>query len=477
MPLTGLSGRDVYTPLLILTLILGVIGFSWQSSLYRSMLDRVDAELLLTAKAVASLNRIAQPNQHFSTSPCDSVHELLKDLPNTRHVGIYSSTGQLICATDGNNGSLRIALEQPTPNNPTYTFSSDQGSSRRNLIYPFVTNNQEILYLYLGDGIDQQLTGINRWRSILLAGALALLTMAAFLLRQRVPKPEQPGIAELISAMDRTTLGGPPATVHPAGSCSAETRRLIDSYNQLSERIGIQLQKAGQFAANVAHELRTPLTIMRGETEMALRGRIGQEINSSIRQVLTSNLEEIQRMSYLIDDLLLLSKSDLGEIPLKSVAIRVEDFLAELKRQTEILAREKQIHVELISTSSETIIEADELRLRQALLNLVSNAVRYTQEQGTITISLEPLPSEVKITIADNGIGIDQQHLDRIFERFYRVDKKSDKYGSGSGLGLAIVKWVVDAHQGSISVSSTPHLGSRFVLTLPKTRDKQPTSV
>jgi signal transduction histidine kinase len=231
--------------------------------------------------------------------------------------------------------------------------------------------------------------------------------------------------------------------------------------NDLTEK----LTRAHQFTANVTHELRTPLTILRGESELALRT---ERSNNQLRNVLESNLEEIRRMSRLIDDLLLLSKSELGEVPISQDLLYLPELILELQHQAKILAKQKNITIKLDWQSNQDIyLNADNFRLRQVFLNLLTNAIRYTPTKGTITIKVEPHEQKVNICIIDTGIGISSEHLDHIFERFYRVGKTKNRNDGGSGLGLAIAHWIVEAHNGQISAQSQPGKGSRFTVTLP----------
>ena len=264
--------------------------------------------------------------------------------------------------------------------------------------------------------------------------------------------------------MQRTEADIHPATFPVVATDTPEMQHLARSYNALMNRLAENLRRAKQFSADVTHELRTPLTILRGETELALRnGRSEQEL----RQVLESNLEEISRMSYLIEDLLLLSKSDLGEIPLKREDLDLNELIGELHHQAQLLAMAKDIKVELHALPQPVVLQADNLRLRQVFLNLLTNAIRYTPDHGTVIIDLAVIQNQVEVTVADTGIGIDNEHLDLIFDRFYRINKTHNRHDGGSGLGLAIVKWIVDAHNGQIRVSSTPGEGSQFTVILP----------
>lgn len=245
---------------------------------------------------------------------------------------------------------------------------------------------------------------------------------------------------------------------------SRELQQLADNYNGMTERLAQSLLRARQFSTDVTHELRTPLTILRGETELALRGDKNAD---ELRQILNSNLEEISRMGRLVDDLLLLSKSELGEIPLKRETLNLNELLEELHCHGNIIAEAKQIEVELHGPQQQVNLFADIHRLRQVFLNLLTNGITYTPEGGRITIDWSIQKDTVQIIFKDTGIGISSEHQQHIFERFYRIDKTGNCNDGGSGLGLAIVKWLVEAHGGSVTVCSVPGRGSSFTLTLP----------
>ncbi|MDX2494422.1 MAG: ATP-binding protein [Desulfuromusa sp.] len=271
-------------------------------------------------------------------------------------------------------------------------------------------------------------------------------------------------IQRLTRLMDQTSAEMLPPTFEVADTSAPEILKLAHGYNNLMTRRANNLRRARQFSADVTHELRTPLTILRGETELALRNGRDQE---QLREVLESNLEEISRMSYLIEDLLLLSKSDLGEIPLKMEPLHLDELVVELHHQAQLLATAKNIRVELHCPDEQIPLQADSLRLRQVFLNLLTNAIKYTEENGTVTIELVLSEGAVTISITDTGIGMDSEHLEAIFDRFYRIDKTGNRNDGGSGLGLAIVKWIVNAHAGSVSASSTLGQGSTFTVVLP----------
>ena len=294
---------------------------------------------------------------------------------------------------------------------------------------------------------------------------LGLVILAACVIVQRRTRNRNlEAIRHLTQLINQTNSQLSQPILEVAETAEPEIIKLAHSYNSMMARHANNLLRARQFSADVTHELRTPLTILRGETELALRNGRDQK---QLRAVLESNLEEISQMSYLIEDLLLLSKSDLGEIPLKRESIPLVELIIELHHQAQLLATTKNIKVDLHCPDEKITLPADSLRLRQVFLNLLTNAIKYTPKNGSVAIELLLNKDNVEIIITDTGIGIDDENLDIIFDRFYRVNKTNNRNDGGSGLGLAIVKWIVNAHAGSITVSSIPGQGSKFTVTLP----------
>jgi signal transduction histidine kinase len=451
-----------------LAVILGIGGFLWQSSLYHEKLDRIDTELQMTAGTLDYLQQTLSTEEETTAVSCELVTAPLQLLLDEWHFARYSPNGDLICmSTSGIHSQVAMPDWRQT-DNKTLFFSVSKGNTRRALAWPTKDSDKITAYQLLSTDLGTFSAQLLRWRLALLLGSLLIMAAAAsyFLHLQRNHKTKD--LKRLLKYIDDIRPDQPPQPLATDQFNSRELRQLAESCYRLSERMFSALHRARQFATHVAHELRTPLTILRGETEIALRCK---SETAEIRQLLESNLEEITRMSFLVDDLLTLSKSDLGEIPLQPTTIDLHRLLNDLQRQGEILAGEKGILLELDCPDDGAVIHADELRVRQALLNLLTNAIRYTPPQGVVTIAAGVTESAVTITISDTGIGIEDRHLQHIFERFYRVDKKIHQYDGGTGLGLAIVKWVVDAHHGTISVSSIPGQGSSFTMTLPKNQN------
>ncbi len=244
----------------------------------------------------------------------------------------------------------------------------------------------------------------------------------------------------------------------PHSNRTDEIGDLARAFNQTLERLERLFRSQQRFLADVSHELRTPLTSVRGNLDLMRRfGEYDEESMFVIQ-------DEMERMSRLLGDLLLLARADTGGLPLRHEPVELDNVLFEVYRQ--ISRIEKPVTVELTAVD-QAIILGDEDRLKQLLLNLVDNAIKYTQPGGVVRLSLAKDGSWAQLVVSDTGIGIPAEDLPHIFERFYRVDKARSRAQGGSGLGLAIAKWVVQAHGGAIKVDSTVGVGTTFTVTLP----------
>jgi two-component system phosphate regulon sensor histidine kinase PhoR len=231
-------------------------------------------------------------------------------------------------------------------------------------------------------------------------------------------------------------------------------------------KLGMLERVRKDFVANVSHELRTPLTAIKGYTETLLEGEI-QDL-SQIHEFLTVIANHAERLSLIVQDLLSLSRIEsadftpsLQPVSLKRVGERVIGTVGEM-------ARKKSISLTLNIPEVIPEIPADELLLEQALLNLLDNAIKYNREGGTVSLSAMLKDSEVEVKVTDTGIGIGSEHLPRIFERFYRVDKGRSREMGGTGLGLSIVKNIIEKHGGKVWAESELNEGSTFFFTIPR---------
>ncbi|WP_298407068.1 ATP-binding protein [uncultured Chloroflexus sp.] len=218
-----------------------------------------------------------------------------------------------------------------------------------------------------------------------------------------------------------------------------------------------------RFISSASHELRAPLTLIRASAEVALRNAE----NEDQRELLADVLSESDHMRRLVDDLLTLSRLDSGALTLQRQPIQLSDFLADVQRHAARLGDEHGVTIAL--TKTEGTVFADPDRLRQILLILIDNALRYTPTGGTISLSAEVTGKQVRIGVRDTGCGIAPEHLPHLFERFYRADQARNRANNGNnaGLGLSIAKGLVEAHGGTIGVESKVNAGTLVWFTIP----------
>jgi heavy metal sensor kinase len=232
--------------------------------------------------------------------------------------------------------------------------------------------------------------------------------------------------------------------------------------NDMFARLESSFQQQVRFTADASHELRTPLSVIHTHAQLALsRDRSADEYKRTIATVLRAS----GRMKGLVDSLLLLAGADAGRLSIERQQFDLRDVIDECIMMVTPLANEKGITLESDLRSAE--VSADPARISQVAINLMSNAIRYNREKGSVTVQIRLDGKDVLLIIADTGVGIPPEHLPHLFERFYRVDVARSRDAGGSGLGLAICKSIIDAHGGSIDVQSKPDQGSTFTVRLP----------
>lgn len=237
----------------------------------------------------------------------------------------------------------------------------------------------------------------------------------------------------------------------------------MHSVHSTIENMQTAYEQIQTFSANASHELRTPLTIMRGEIELALRNPKSPD---QYQQLLGSLHEEIMRLSRILDDLLLIAKTEIGERPLELQPTDLGELVEEMGDEAEMYAEQAGVTFTLGETF-EAYIDAEPLRIRRVLLNLIDNAVKYNKKNGNVTMSMEREGDMVSVAVSDTGIGIPDEALPRLFERFYRVNDTESRGARGTGLGLYLVQWIVKNHGGLITVDSVRGKGSTFTVRLP----------
>ena len=219
------------------------------------------------------------------------------------------------------------------------------------------------------------------------------------------------------------------------------------------------------FVANVSHELKTPITSITGFAETLLSG--AKDDKESLDRFLTIIYDESSRLQGLIEDLLTLSRLEADEFKIERTDVDMNQLIEEVLPVVEQRAKQEGITL-TANVKDDIMLKADSERVKQVIINLMNNAISYTGENGTVNLTVSDEGEKVHIQVTDDGIGIPEEAVTRIFERFYRVDKARSRNTGGTGLGLAIVKHIVEVHDGNISVESKPDKGSVFHVHLPK---------
>jgi len=242
-----------------------------------------------------------------------------------------------------------------------------------------------------------------------------------------------------------------------------EIGELAETFNEMISRLERSFKQIKQFSSDVSHELKTPLTAIRGEIEVTLRKE--REIEG-YKNTLRSLLEETGKLERIVENLLFLSRMDSQGIRFSFRRFALDESLLEVFEKIEKIAERKNLHL-ILKKIQQVNVEGESNQIERAIANLIGNAIKYTPESGRIEMSLEKERDFAKFTIKDTGMGIPEDELPYIFDRFYRVDKARSRETGGSGLGLAIVKWIVEAHKGNIEVKSKVGEGTVFVVFLP----------
>jgi heavy metal sensor kinase len=293
---------------------------------------------------------------------------------------------------------------------------------------------------------------------IVLCLTLPLTFLIAALVGFRFASKTLKPLAVMISRAERIS----PKDLHerlPVANAEDELGRLALVINGLLARIQTEIEQMQRFTSDVSHELRTPLAALRSVGEVALH----RPMNAcEYEEIIGSMLEEANRLTRLVENLLLISRMDAGAVSLKLRQCDLSELLGDCARLLDVLAQEKS-QILSCCLAGGALIEADELLLRQAFINLMHNAIRFTPQGRSITVTAQLFTSGIEVHVDDEGPGIAEENQQIIFERFRRLSADQ----TGAGLGLAITKWIVEEHGGQISVTNGPLGGSRFTVRLP----------
>lgn len=447
-----------------LAAILVVFGGVLYAMLAHGLRDQVDRSLDEAASvAVRALE------QH-RVGPFLPFEDLAVEFPELavldKSFQIFSPAGKVTIQSP-NLGRLdiplsRTALEAALSGRATFESARFlDGSSFRLLSVPIILDGALVNIIQVGTSLRSVEEMLHRLLLVLLVSLPAALAVAlggGWFLAGRALRP-----VEAITQAARRIAAGDLTQRLTVAHSPDEIGRLAATFNNMIARLEASFRQVRQFSADASHELRTPLTVMKGETELALRRARPAE---DYKLVMESTLEEIDRMAQIVDELLFLSRADLGEVRIESQSVRLDALVEDIQRQAVVLGQEQEIQV-MVGSVALVQVQGDELRLRELLLNLVDNAVKYSRPGGKVEIALARDAGMARLAVTDQGIGISAEAQTRIFDRFYRTDDARAHAKKGTGLGLSICKWIVEAHHGRIEVQSKVGEGSRFTVILP----------
>jgi len=430
----------------------------------KTLRRQIDAELQNIADQIG----LAHNRQNGSPFDCNQLQERIHQGNWDAYILLRGENLQPECASDNLlAGDLEfgpIAMQQVRwLNHHLETVEIEGDMQLRLLSSPLKQNGRLVGVVQVARNLGELQQTLGELRLIyLLVGPFALfwLYLGGWLLFGQLVTP----VIEVTAAAREINAENLVRRL-PNTGYGDELGQMVVTFNQMLERLESAFRRQRQFSGDASHELRTPLTILRGETEVTLRWAKTPE---EFRDMLRSNLEEIDRMERIIENLLLLTRSESGELTLEVREFSLSDLVQALYMQGRTLGEAKRISVSLrVDLDEEMRIRGDELRLRQMFLNLIANGIKYTPEGGALELAILREGEMARVDVSDTGIGVPVEAQPYIFDRFYRVDKARNRMDGGSGLGLSIVKSIAVAHGGRISIYSTPGQGSTFTVLLP----------
>ncbi|HEX4948890.1 MAG TPA: heavy metal sensor histidine kinase [Blastocatellia bacterium] len=451
--------------LALLTAVLVFFGVAIYTYLARSLVTIIDDSLAATAQ---SIERRMHAEEVSEEQPLPEQSEQMLVAPQI--VQIISEDGTITDEpiSDKKMRSLpvEIAVLRDIKDDQVHfaTVKLPSGEQVRIALRRTRDHENQTFFIRVGQSLSPLQKARRQMLTLLaIAGPVALLlgSYGGLLLANQAlyPVDRLTRAAEEIEAGDLSKRVQVPPQMDELG-------RLAVTFNRMIARLQAAFERQRQFTADASHELRTPLAVMRGDIEIALRRERTPE---EYRSVLTSNLEEIIRLSRLVEDMLMLARADAAQTALQREPMNLDELCAQVVDYITPLAEEKEQQLIYEPPATRPLqINADAQRIKQLLLNLLDNALKYTPTHGTITLTLSAEEHEAVLRITDTGRGIPEEDLPHIFDRFFRHSRStSDKTVQGFGLGLSIVRWIVHSHGGKIAAESTLGKGTKFTVRLP----------
>ncbi|MFO8037517.1 MAG: ATP-binding protein [Anaerolineales bacterium] len=445
---------------LINTLLVGGIliflGAVFYQTVSMSLVFEVDKQLKGEA------DRIIQDiqNRNGGLLNDSSLHDL--EIDPSYLFQIWSRDKKLIQSSDNLDSIAPLSVAGFGREHPVYLEAEIEQEAFRVLSVPLVVGKRPAGTLMVGVSMSMVELILRSLANLLFWGVLFAVGMVGIAVWLSTRRSLAPLEEASNTAMKITRADDLARRIPYYGPKNDEVGQLIQSFNQTLERMEDLFKAQRRFISDVSHELRTPLTVMKGNVDLLLRMDCIEEEEEEIRAI----DREVKRMTRMVQDLLLLAQAETGRMPMDFQEVSLDTLLLEVFQQAEVLADGK---VDIILEEiDQVMIWGNEDRLKQVLINLTSNAIKYTPEGGEVRYRLGKESGKAALTVEDTGSGIPDEDLPHIFKRFYRTEKaRTRSDDAGVGLGLSIVYWIVENHEGEIEVNSQVGQGTTVTVYFP----------
>jgi two-component system OmpR family sensor kinase len=438
----------------VLALVLVAFGGAVYTLLSLSLVRQIDTTLNIAADEIRMAFRRDVEGIHLPP--------MALDLTANVYVQVWDAEGNLIAT------NISVAQEPFDPDRlaeaeTAYSEASYEGIHLRVLTYPLASQPEGTVVgtMQLASSLTTADDAQRALLVLLMGGGLIAVVLAALVGWTTAAAALHPLEQMTETALQITRADDLSRRIPLSGPAEGEVGRLIVAFNETLERLENLFETQRRFLADVSHELRTPLTTILGNLD--LMRKMGQ-LDAESLDAITS---ETQRMKRLVQDILVLTQAESGNLPLGKEEVELDTLVLEVFQQSKVLAKDRvEVH---LGQEDQARVTGDRDRLKQVLLNLMSNAIEYTPAGGSVTLGLACVGDWARVTVTDTGPGIPQDELPHIFERFYRVDRSRKRTErGGAGLGLSIAYWITRSHDGRLEVASEVGKGTTFSVWLPQ---------
>jgi len=460
----GIRGRLTLSYVLIFAMALGGFGIVSYEFLKSRMDTALSEELAERAAGLRGYLRFDNGAATLRFNPNDPEQAYFVQV-STRYYQIYDANSGMLLAQSPEldflgmqltRDELRTIISGP----PFYDVTTDQGRLRfRNEVIRAPTG--EVYLVQIGASMKQMEDDLRNYFQLLLwliPVSIAVASLIGWWTSGRALRPIT-ALAESAQRIELTEL----KNRLPVRGTGDELDQLAGTFNETFSRLARTVDEMKQFTASISHELRTPLSILRGEAEIALMHAGSEE---EYRRVLSSQLEEFDKLTRMINQLLTLARAEAGETPITRKPVDLVELVKSLTDQMLPVAESREVQLHFECERDSIVVTGDANWLERVVLNLVDNAIKFTQPGGSVKVAVRSSEDKAVLEVTDTGAGIQPDSLPHIFERFYQADAARSG-GEGAGLGLSLVKWAVDQHGGTIDVASQPDHGTTFRVNLP----------